>query len=292
MAENNGINTEDVEIDVLPALGSGKKVQETAENIEKAAESAAQTVRITEETAENAVENAAENAAENVRKKADDMVNSDEYIVPETVEIGEPRKKKGKEVRKGAAYVVKEIFSWVLTFLIAVVLALLVNTYIIRASRVSGGSMNQTLSDGQNVWLSRLPYLFSDYKRGDIIVFDHEQVHRNFLVEIRESLQYNAITYRFFNASANHKYYIKRVIGLPGDTVRIELDGVYVNDVKLTEDYVNPAETPNYSTWAGKSWTVGEGELFVLGDNRNHSSDSRMFGVITQNSVLGKVVRS
>lgn len=185
-----------------------------------------------------------------------------------------------------------EITSWVLTILAAVLLAVFINAYIYRTTNVNGKSMDHTLHNGQTLHISRLPYIFGDPEYNDIVVFDHEQEHRNFFVEMGESFKYNIISYKLGLVKDNEKekYWIKRVIGLPGDTITFSENGVYRNGELLDEPYVNPDEIPNYSMWLNKSFTVGKDELFVMGDNRNHSSDSRYIGCIKQNSVLGKVI--
>ena len=195
--------------------------------------------------------------------------------------------KKKKKVKS----VGREILSWVITILVAFLAAIFINAYLFRISKVSGGSMDKTLHDTQTVFISRVPYFFSQPKYGDIVVFDRDQVHRNFFVEIKESLQYNVITLKFTKKSLEHKYWIKRVIGLPGDTIEIKADGVYRNGILLEESYVNPDEVPRYATWIGRTWEIGEGEVFVMGDNRNHSTDSRVIGPIKINSILGKVIK-
>ena len=232
---------------------------------------------------------------------ADDMVDSSRYFrargnagLEEAENVysdGDPEvvRDDGNKKKKGKKSVGREILSWVLTFVIAFLVAILINAYVFRISTVSGNSMLQSYSDGQTVFISRLPYIFSEPKYGDVVVFDHDQVHRNFFVEIKESIQYNIITIKLTKKNLDHKYWIKRVIGVAGDTIEIKEDGVYRNGEKLQEDYVNPNETPRYTL--GK-WVVGEGEIFVMGDNRNHSSDSRVIGTIKINSILGKVIKS
>ena len=233
----------------------------------------------------------------------EDMVDASKYLKNELmtdesdgvnddfdeVAGGTGAKAGGGKGNKGKKNVGKEILSWILTFVIAFLVAIIINAYFFRVSKVSGDSMQQTFKDGQTVFLSRAPYIFSEPKYGDVVVFDREQIHRNIFVEIKESLKYNIITLSITKRTDEHKYWIKRVIGVPGDTIEIKADGVYRNGVLLKEDYVNPAEIPNYSRHIGK-WVVGEGQLFVMGDNRNHSSDSRVIGLITINSVLGKVL--
>lgn len=187
--------------------------------------------------------------------------------------------------------VAREIFSWAGTILVAVLVAVFINAYVFRASRVDGRSMQPTLQGGQTVYISRLPYWFGDPEYGDIVVFDSDNKSRNFFVEIKESFQYNVITYNLLKINHPDQYWIKRVIGLPGDVIEIQEDGVYRNGVLLEEDYVYVEEALDYQDWLGKTWTVGKNEVFVMGDNRNHSMDSRDIGVVSQNAILGKVVK-
>jgi len=143
------------------------------------------------------------------------------------------------------------------TVLIAVGLFFVVNLVTARI-RVEGTSMEPSLHDGEFVVVNRLSMLWQDPERGDIVVF-HFPLDRG-------------------------RRYIKRVIGLPGDLVSV-LDGeVFVNGSKLDEPYV--AIPPAYSG----EWTIGLGEVFVLGDNRNFSSDSQNWGNLDQEDIIGKAV--
>lgn len=188
--------------------------------------------------------------------------------------------------------IIREIVSWTATILIAMLVAVFINAYVIRTSRVDGNSMNNTLVHGQSVYISRLPYWFGNPEYGDIVVFDSENKDRNFFVEVKESFLYNIVTYNLFDVQHPKKYWIKRVVGLPGDTIEIKEEGIYRNGVKLEENYAYYCEPMEYSAqYVGESWTIGENEVFVLGDNRNHSTDSREKGPISQNAILGKVVR-
>ncbi len=187
--------------------------------------------------------------------------------------------------------VAKETLSWTGTIVVAVLIAVFINAYIFRASRVDGRSMMPTLQGGQSVYISRIPYWFGDPAYGDIVVFDSENVERNFFTEVKESFQYNVITYNVFKVAHPQKYWIKRVIGLPGDVIEIQEEGVYRNGVLLEETYVFDEEVLDYQDWQGRSWTVGKNEIFVMGDNRNHSMDSRDIGVVSQDAILGKVVK-
>ena len=194
--------------------------------------------------------------------------------------------------------VVREILSWLLTIVLAMLIAIIINTYFFRISRVSGHSMQQTFQNNDIVYISRAPYLFGDVKRNDIVIFDSTFRERNFLLEIREAFQYNVISYKLFNVEQPTNYYIKRVIAVGGDTIQILEDGVYVNGTRLEEPYVNPEETPKYDRNFSQEMenelkngtTVPEGKVFVMGDNRNHSTDSRKIGFVPEGDIIGKVI--
>jgi len=118
--------------------------------------------------------------------------------------------------------------------------------------------MKPTLQEGDLLLVNKLAYKWSEPKHGDVIVFH-------------------------FQGSKNEDY-IKRLIGLPGDEVRVENGIVYVNDHALNEPYI--AAKPAYSG----TWNVPEGQLFVLGDNRNNSSDSHHWGFVPMEDVVGKAL--
>jgi signal peptidase I len=143
------------------------------------------------------------------------------------------------------------------TLILSVVLFVSINMISARI-RVDGDSMVPTLGTGEYVVVNRLSYRFGSPQQGDIIVFHFP---RNPIEE-----------------------YIKRVIGLPGDEVEVMNGSVYVNGQLLDEGYLNVKM--NYT---GK-WIVPEGQLFVLGDNRNNSSDSHDWGTVPMDYVVGKAV--
>ena len=143
------------------------------------------------------------------------------------------------------------------TVLIAGVLFLAVNLLTARI-RVEGISMEPSLHEGQFVVVNRLAYRWNEAERGDIIVF------------------------RFpLNPS---RRFIKRVIGLPGNTVTIRGGDVYIDGQVLEEPYL--AATPRYDG----EWIIGPDEVFVLGDNRNNSSDSQNWGPLPTEEIIGKAV--
>ena len=143
------------------------------------------------------------------------------------------------------------------TLALAVLLFLGINAISARV-RVDGTSMRPTLEDGEFVLVNRLAYRFGEVQRGDIIVFHYPQNPRDEL--------------------------IKRVIGLPADEVLVSQGGVSINGVKLDEPYI--AAAPDY---AG-TWRVPADFLFVLGDNRNNSSDSPEWGMLPTQNVIGRAL--
>lgn len=124
--------------------------------------------------------------------------------------------------------------------------------------RVDGTSMEPTLHTGEYVVVNKFSYRFGEPHLGDVIVFH-------------------------FPGNPGQEY-IKRVIGLPGDLVQVEQGQVYVNGSPIQEPYI--AAQPNYQG----SWTVPANSLFVLGDNRNNSSDSHSWGMVPYSYVVGKAV--
>ena len=145
--------------------------------------------------------------------------------------------------------IIKEILPYVL-IIIAVIL---IRTFIITPVRVDGASMDQTLEDGQILLLYKLANV--DY--GDIVVLDEEK---------------------------EDEIIIKRIIGMPGDTVSIRDNTIYVNGEEVEEDYAY-GETSNY-----EEITLGDDEYFILGDNRPISKDSRYFGPVKEDEIIGKVI--
>lgn len=142
------------------------------------------------------------------------------------------------------------------TLLLTFFIFFLVNSFVGRY-RIDGSSMFPTLEDSEYLIVNNLSYYLSEPERGDIIVFHHPTSDLNL---------------------------IKRVIGLPGDHVVIENGTVTVNGVPLDEPYISAPPT-----YRGQ-WTVPEGEYFVLGDNRNSSSDSHTWSFLPEENIVGKAI--
>ncbi|MBS4173844.1 signal peptidase I [Bacillus sp. FJAT-49736] len=163
----------------------------------------------------------------------------------------------------------KEIFSWIKSIVFAAIIVFVCRYFIFVPSIVVGQSMMPNLQDGNRIIVSKL----SKIKRFDEIVF---------------------------HAPDANEDYVKRVIGLPGDTVEMKNDILYINGKAYDEPYLNQYKkalppmqklTGDFSLQDSptNSKTVPKGYFFVLGDNREISKDSRMFGFIRQSSVIGKV---
>lgn len=157
----------------------------------------------------------------------------------------------------------KSILNFSIYILVVLVLTLLVVRYVGQRTVVMGHSMEPTLSDQDNLLVDKLSYRLHDPRRFDVVVFPYQY--------------------------ADKTYFIKRIIGLPGETVRIDDTGsIYINDELLMEAYGKEViEDPGL---ARDGITLGADEYFVLGDNRNDSSDSRFVSVgnIKGSQIIGK----
>lgn len=152
-----------------------------------------------------------------------------------------------------------EILDWVKAIVSALAIVLIIKIFLFDMLSIDGISMQPTLHDKERVFVNIIEYKLGKPQHQDIIVFT-------------PSIEKNA-------------YYIKRVIGIPGDTVRISGGKVYVNDTELKEDYLSPG----VNTTGNLTVKVPEDSVFVLGDNRNNSEDSRdpRLGTIPYNSIKG-----
>lgn len=158
--------------------------------------------------------------------------------------------------------IIKELAGWLLYIVLIIAFTWFVVTFVGQRTEVSGSSMETTLSDEDQLIVDKMTYRFRDPKRYDIVVFPY---------------QYQ-----------DNTYYIKRIIGLPGETVQILSGMVYIDGMRLDEHYGNEImENPGI---AEEPLTLGEDEYFVLGDNRNNSSDSRAsdVGLIHRKDLIGR----
>jgi signal peptidase I len=154
----------------------------------------------------------------------------------------------------------KEIIDWIKTIVFAVIVGLVLRIFVFQVVGVEQSSMYPTLVEGQNLFIYKLAYTFSEPKRGDIVI-----------VKISET-----------------QNYVKRVIALAGETVEIKDNTVYIDGEKLEEDYL--VDGLRYDDYAAVC--VPEGCIFVMGDNRPYSLDSRSssVGFIRDENIVGRVL--
>lgn len=167
--------------------------------------------------------------------------------------------------------------------LIALVVAVVIKTFLVQAFYIESGSMMDTLIEGDRVMVNKLSFRFGSVDRGDVVVFDppaseqqreDESLPGAFLRNIAESI----------GLSQPSSEFIKRVIATEGETVEIRDNTVMIDGVALQEDYLREGSTmPDFGPV-----TVGVNQVFVMGDNRNQSRDSRFFGAIPEGDIVGR----
>lgn len=164
-----------------------------------------------------------------------------------------------KTVKNGGAK--KEIFEWIQAIAIAVVLALIIRSFIFTVVRVDGASMEPTLQNNDRMIVWRLGY---EPKQGDIVIFNPPGYPKNI-------------------------YWVKRVIALGGQHVEVDYasNSVYVDGEKLEEPYLGEEMMPQTTL---TEVDVPEDSIFVMGDNRNHSTDGRVIGPVEKSRVVGRAV--
>jgi signal peptidase I len=176
----------------------------------------------------------------------------------------------------------RTLADYTITVVLAIGLALLIQAFIVKPYMIPSPSMADTLQIGQRVLVDRVSYLYRDIARGDVIVFrqPHGQPGKDIL--------------------------IKRVVGLPGDTLSLSGGKLYVNGSLQQEPYVrvvdgqaeptDPADALGGPASAGWSlaapYTLPAGQYFVMGDNRTNSGDSRYFGTVPEENVIGRAIFS
>lgn len=206
--------------------------------------------------------------------------------------------KEGKTMEEKANSKIKDIFEWAYCIIIAVVLALLFRYYIGTPTIVKQPSMYNTLEEGQRLILSRWTRTVKGtYKRGDIITFEAPSqtqmstfdVDMNNPVAIYDYKPKGILAkFSYYVLEFNKTSYIKRVIGVAGDHIKIESGKVYLNGQELNEPYLRDGIKTEQKVFT--DIIVPENCVFVMGDNRPQSMDSRSFGCIPLEKVESKVV--
>lgn len=188
-----------------------------------------------------------------------------------------------KKTRRAKKSIFRETVEWTLNLAFAFTIVLLINSEVFAITEVSGSSMEDTLIEGEKLYLNKLSYNFSEPKVGDTIVFLEGEINNGFGDRIKNTIEDIKMT---LEKNPRRNRYIKRVIAVPGDKVEIKNKKVYINDKYLEEDYVKGVTTQNAMEYP---LIVPEGKLFVMGDNRENSNDSRMFGFVDYKSIEGKI---
>lgn len=166
---------------------------------------------------------------------------------------------------------------------IAFVIVLFLNSEIFAITQVSGSSMENTFKDGERLFLDKITYKFSSPEAGDNIVFLQGEIHKGIvdrLINVIKDIKMK------FQGNPRRNRLIKRVIGVPGDEIEIKDGKVYVNNELLNENYIKGITSKKIMDYP---IIVPEDQLFVMGDNRENSRDSRMFGFVDYRSVEGKI---
>jgi signal peptidase I len=156
-----------------------------------------------------------------------------------------------------------DLKSWLRDILFAIAVAIFIVVFVVQPVKVEGTSMQPRLSDQDRIFVNRFIYRFTDIDRGDVVVFWYPRDRK--------------------------KSFIKRVIGIPGDTIEIRRGRVYVNGKVLKEPYLK-AEFSDYRSF--EKVLVPQGKYYVLGDHRNSSNDSRNWGFVDEPLIYGKAVFS
>jgi signal peptidase I len=169
--------------------------------------------------------------------------------------------------------------------LLALVVALFIKTFLVQAFFIPSSSMEPTLIPGDRVLVNKLAYRFGDLHRGDVVVFENPN---EAALPDRNAVEalFHWLGEGLGLQQPENEDLIKRVIGLPGDTIAIRDHTVVVNDDPIPEPYLTKEALRTMSDYGPV--TVPSGELFVLGDNRGNSSDSRVIGFVPEGNVVGR----
>lgn len=182
----------------------------------------------------------------------------------------------------------REILEWVILIIAAFLIASIIQSQLFALTEVNMTSMMDTLVQGDKLIMSKLAYASNEPQRGDIIIFLRDESVNGVIGRMGIYISDVALKLK---GDFRRNRLIKRVIGIPGDKVEIRNNVLYINDEPVTEDYarVDPGLgiVPNGSM---DPLVVQKGQLFVLGDNRGQSMDSRNFGVIDMEWVEGKAI--
>lgn len=192
----------------------------------------------------------------------------------------------------------KEALDWILCIIIALIIAILIRYYVGTPTIVKQPSMYPTLKENQRLWLSRWGRTTKKMpERGDIITFEapsktlltKEELGEKLIARYENEPKTALGKFSYYLLEINKTSYIKRVIGLPGDHIKIEDGKVYVNDKEYEEPYLQPGVITDNGRGYITDLVVPENSIFAMGDNRSQSTDCRCFGCIPLEKIESKV---
>ena len=192
--------------------------------------------------------------------------------------MGTEKKEKKKKT------VIREILEWALTFVVALLIALPFRAFAFEMVRVEGRSMDNTLADGEVMLVSKLDYtsVWLSFPWQD----DKSKENAARVTVGGNPERFDVVICRYPGRGDTN--FVKRVVGLPGDTLEIRSGYLYINDERIDEPYIQDAYRSGYLNSYGP-YTVPDDHYFVLGDHRNNSNDSRSQGALSRNMIIGHV---
>ena len=192
--------------------------------------------------------------------------------------MGTEKKEKKKKT------VIREILEWALTFVVALLIALPFRAFAFELVRVEGRSMDNTLADGEVMLVSKLDYtsVWLSFPWQD----DQSKETAARVTVGGNPERFDVVICRYPGRGDTN--FVKRVVGLPGDTVEIRSGYLYINDERIDEPYIQDEYRSGYLNSYGP-YTVPDDHYFVLGDHRNNSNDSRSQGALSRNMIIGHV---
>lgn len=179
---------------------------------------------------------------------------------------------------------IREIVKFALQLMIAMTIAISISSGVFGLSGVVGPSMENTLHDSEKLCIDRISYEFSEPKHDDIIIFLKGETIDGFIGSVENSIIDFVMR---IQGEVRRNRLVKRVIGVPGDVINIEDNKVYRNNELVEEEYIKGITFPKVIEFP---LVIPDGKVFVMGDNRENSNDSRAFGVVDYESIEGKVI--
>ncbi len=189
--------------------------------------------------------------------------SSEGVLDADDVSVGEVPRQRDEQNRSSESFSSfwKEMRGWARDIFFAGMTAILIVVFVVQPVKVEGTSMQPHLSDQERIFVNKFVYHFSEIGRGDVVVFWYPKEPK--------------------------KSFIKRVVGLPGETVEVRSGFVYINGLMLNEMYIRPE---NFDHNSYGPWKVPGDSYFVMGDHRNSSNDSRHWGAVPAENIFGKAI--